>query len=74
MNMPLRIRRINVRPRPRRNSAAKFVAEHIVLPCVLCLGAGVLLALHLIPAPPADLACEDAAHVDDHQTVAMGVQ
>ncbi len=64
-------RRFNER---HRESLVKQIGERIVLPCVVCFGAGVLLALHLIPAPPADLACEDAAHVAAHQTVAMGVQ
>lgn len=70
--MPPRIEQIN-EPKPARQSAASWVAEHIVLPCVVAFGAGVLVALHFIPSP-ADLACDDAAHVAAHQAVAMGVQ
>lgn len=70
--MPPRIQQIN--EQPARQSAASRIAENIVLPCVLCFAAGVLVALHYIPAQAAELACEDAAKVAAHQAVAMGVQ
>lgn len=74
MEMPLRIRRINrVRPRPSRTSKAKYIAEHIVLPCVMAFAAGVLVVLHFA-GEPVSVACQDAAHVAAHQTVAMGVE
>ena len=75
MEMPLRIRRINrVRPRPSRTSKAKFVAEHIVLPCVMAFAAGVLVVLHFAEQPSAEVACEDAAKVAAHQDIAMGAE
>lgn len=55
--------------RKRRAAFATWLAEHIVLPCVLCLGLGVLLALHLIPAP-ADGACESVPVVAAHEAMA----
>ena len=72
-HMPVRIQRLN-RSRPRRKtSAAKFVAEHIVLPIVMAFAGGVLAALHF-SSEPVNVACDTAAHVAAHQTVAMGVQ
>lgn len=55
--------------RKRRVAFATWLAEHIVLPCVLCLGLGVLLALHLIPAP-ADTACDGEPVISAHEAMA----
>lgn len=65
--IPFARRRFNER---RRQPIHKIVAERIVLPCIVCFGAGVLITLHYIPAPPAEVACQDAAaKIAEHRTV-----
>lgn len=66
--------RFNARRRERQTPLHVWIADRIVLPCVLAFAAGVLTVLLFVENEPANLACEDAAKVFAHQFVAMGEQ
>ena len=71
-NARISLARRRFNQRRRESLLAKF-AEQIVLPMVVCFGAGVLVALSAVEGRAVDVACDDAEHVAAHQ-VAMGVQ
>lgn len=69
-----RISLARLRFNQRRESRATKFAERVVLPIVVAFGLGVLVTLSVVESrQPADLVCDDAAHVAAHQ-IAMGVQ
>lgn len=69
-NARISLARRRFNQRRRESLLAKF-AEQIVLPMVVCFGAGVLVALSAVEGRAADVACNEMPHVTpDRRAVA----
>lgn len=64
--------RFNARRRERKTPIHVWIAEHIVLPCVMAFAGGVLVALHFIGEEPVEVACEGAVPTAERLIVATG--